>query len=105
VCKWVVNQTLSAPSDPASRASCHLNVTVEAVHQPATVVKVPSDLNGKAVRGSSRQVYLVKNGVLHAIPDLATFNSIKGLDLEKVTVLSDGDMARYGHGEPLSRAT
>ncbi len=105
VCKWVVNQTLADPHiDRSARPSCVVNVTVEAPALPAVSVKVSAELEGKAVRGSSRQVYLVKNGVLHAIPDLDTFHSIKGLDLARITVLDDNDLRKYVYGEPLPKA-
>ncbi len=109
VCKWAANQTVALAASPekqlqrlVSRPSCVVpNVTVE--NTPSAALKAPAELNGKAVRGSSRQVYLVRNGVLHAVPDLATFQSLK-LDLEKIVQLDDGDMRKYLHGEPLPRA-
>ncbi len=102
VCKWAVNQT-AAQTSRASRPSCELNATVE-VPLKAESVRVPVNLEGKAVRGSSRQEYLVRGGALHAIPDLQTFTALK-LDLEHIVVLDDGDMHKYVYGEPLPRAS
>eukprot|EP01038_Epipyxis_sp_PR26KG_P009574 gene9574-12897_t len=65
-------------------------------------IKTPNDWNGKAVRGKSRQIYYVKNSILHPVPDLPTFFSLK-LTLESVMVVDDMELLKYYISEPLPR--
>ena len=58
------------------------------------------NIDGKAVRGNSRTIYLVSNGTLRSIPDLDTFFALK-LELEKVISLSENEIKRYPMGEAL----
>lgn len=57
---------------------------------------------GQAIRGSTRQVYYFKNGELHSIPNLETFFHMK-LELEKIIQLSDADIQKMKHGDPVAR--
>ena len=109
ICQWAVNQTRLTPAQRnPQRTQCVIDPVAAAAaaaeaSKKEAPVKASEELNGKAVRGkNSRQVYLVKNGVLHAVPDLATFNSLN-LELEKIVVIEDYDMKKLLYGEPLHK--
>lgn len=57
-------------------------------------------LNGRAIRGSTRTVYLVVNGTLRHVPDMDMFFALK-LELDKVLVFPDKEIERLVMGPPL----
>lgn len=57
-------------------------------------------LEGKPVRGNDRVVYLVQNGTLHSIPNLATFFALN-LQLSDVVQISEYDIKRFGVSDSL----
>ena len=96
VCQWAVQD---APKHHKRVRICP-NMTDGQIVK----AKAPKELEGLAVRGNARQVYLIKDGILRGIPDLGTFQSLQ-LDLEKIKVLSDREMEVLIIGEPLPRAS
>lgn len=59
--------------------------------------------DNKAVRGSGKQVYLLSNNTLRAIPNMQTLESLK-INLEDVLVISDHELKKYAVGDPLPSA-
>jgi hypothetical protein len=74
---------------------------VPVIVPPSARVPAPADWNGRAVKGSGEQIYFVKNGKLHWIPDVSTFLSLK-LDFRLVVELQDHELNKYLVGEPLA---
>jgi hypothetical protein len=110
ICDWAVTEAPvhhkrhrvcghnhNPPNDGSSAANVPPDVTVNALTKIA-------DLEGKAVRGNSRKVYLVKNGMIHFIPDLATFTALN-LSFEGIVVLPDHELAALKEGKPLHKQT
>lgn len=98
ICQWALS---AQTKDPNRFDSCP---APEEIHNKnKNLIKAPVEWNGKAVRGGNRQIYLVKDGVLYPVPDLATFNSLN-LQLESVMVVSNHEIAKYLVGEALPRA-
>jgi hypothetical protein len=56
--------------------------------------------NGRAVRGSGREVYLVEKSKLRLVPSLDTFFAL-GLSLENVIQISDREFAQIEKGDAL----
>eukprot|EP00600_Ochromonadales_sp_CCMP1393_P010080 CAMPEP_0174957788 /NCGR_PEP_ID=MMETSP0004_2-20121128/2266_1 /TAXON_ID=420556 /ORGANISM="Ochromonas sp., Strain CCMP1393" /LENGTH=250 /DNA_ID=CAMNT_0016205935 /DNA_START=531 /DNA_END=1283 /DNA_ORIENTATION=- len=67
-------------------------------------VKAPADWEGRVIRGrGQRQIFLVKGGTLHGIPDLDTFMAL-GFDLEKdVLVVQDREVDALLIGDEVPR--
>lgn len=65
-------------------------------------VKTMGEFENKIVRSSSRIVYLVKSGELHAVPSLATLKNL-GLKATDVAHISDDDLSKWKIGEPIAR--
>jgi len=60
-------------------------------------------IDNKAVRGSGKQVYLLSNNTLRAIPNMDTLESLK-ISLDDVVVITDHELKKYTMGEPLPPA-
>jgi len=89
VCEWAVN---AAPQHHKRTRVCD-----KAGHIAR------QDLNGKAVRGNTKTVYLVENNTLRSIPDLDTFFALK-LELEHIIPLTENEMKRLSEGPPIAIA-
>lgn len=95
VCQWAANSYTHNHTYYSTRQLVDLNAC-ETVG-PARKYDVH---NGQAVRGNSRDVFLLQNGTLHHIPNLDTFNYLK-LELEKIKVLSDSEIKKFKKGHPI----
>jgi hypothetical protein len=92
-------------STDTRRRPKHKHTHVCAGANSSELVVAPADWEGLVVRGrSSKQIYLVREGVLRGVPDLDTFVSL-GFDLEKdVTVVSDKEVLLLRVGSLLPKA-
>jgi hypothetical protein len=118
ICDWAV---AAAPQHHKRHWACHHNQHGSAAggdsthhkqghHQPAqsasSTTSEPSlslaHLEGKAVRGNSKKVYLVKSGMLHFIPDFDTFLALK-LNFDEIVVLPDNELANMKEGKPIHK--
>lgn len=86
ICEWAVE---IAPQHHKRTRNCERNHE-NRIHQ----------FEGLAVRGSSRQVFLIQNSTRRAVPDLDTFFAMK-LDLSKIIVLSDNELNSIPQGSSL----
>ncbi len=59
------------------------------------------DIEGKSVRGSGREIFLVRNKTLHSIPNMDTFYSLK-LELDQILQLSQQELNRIPIGLPIA---
>ncbi len=92
VCQWAASE---APHHHKRTRHCH----GDDVKEMRSIV-FTGELEGKAVRGNSRQIFLVREGTLHPIPDMDTFLALK-LDLTHVVHLSDTELNMLKRGDPL----
>jgi hypothetical protein len=67
----------------------------------STKKKLSKSFEGMTYRANNqRAIYLVKDGVLRAVPDMPTFESLK-LDLSLVNVVEPSELDRMIIGDPL----
>lgn len=92
ICEWAVENAFK----PHKRTKICLNADAN----PSRPVKAPAEWEGKAIRGNSRQVYIVKGGALHGIPDLDTFYAL-GLKLDQIMVVEDFELEKIYVAEPI----
>lgn len=57
----------------------------------------PAEWEGKAVKGDQKHIYYVKDMMLHWIPDVSTFLSLK-LDFAQVMEVNDEELSKYKMG-------
>ncbi len=72
-------------------------------NQDVQKVKLPPDWENKALRSKKqRQVYYVKDGILHAIPDFDTFVGMK-LQADQIHVIEQTQLDTLIIGDPMPR--
>lgn len=90
---------------PATTASALPRYTLKSkpIITPAVQIKAPAGWERKGVRAeNSRQIYYVKNGILHAVPDYPTFKSLM-LVAEQIIVLGDLELENYITGDSVEK--
>lgn len=107
ICQWA-HQTVS--TFPTHRTPLCIANTASSAAGGATggdvpKVKLPPDWEHKALRSKKqRQVYYVKDGILHAVPDFDTFVGMK-LQAEQIQVIEQAQLDTLIIGDPLPRMT
>jgi len=71
--------------------------------KPATEIRDVSQYNGKVVRGSGREVYLVEKSILRPIPDLNTLFSLN-ISLASIKQIPEKDFTSMKLGEGVPKA-
>lgn len=94
VCDWVVKE---APKHHKRTRICNNSDT------SGKEVFDHNHVEGKAVQGDSRQIFLVQKNTLRAIPDVDTFYSLK-LDWKDVIHLSASELAMIPEGLSIPKA-
>lgn len=98
ICAWASKAALNA-QQPKSYCAHHKTVLPPTPPPPALNVTA---LEGSAVKGTRRTVYLVVNGVLRPIPDFDTFTALN-LDAAKIIQLGNEEIASIPMGESLPK--
>jgi hypothetical protein len=96
-CQWAVSE---APKHHKRTRVCgNTDMDVKVAKS-----KLTSEWEGIAVRPKhSKQVYLVKDGLLRPIPDIATFSALK-LDFDRVKVIDGSEFDHMIVGEDMPRS-
>ncbi len=98
-CQWAVSE---APKHHKRTRLCAQHTEP---HAKIVKAKLGSEWEKLAVRPkNSKQVYLVKDGVLRPIPDIGTFMGLK-LDFDKVKVIEPHEFESMIVGEDMPRMT
>eukprot|EP01031_Cornospumella_fuschlensis_P037806 gene37806-45928_t len=116
ICKWAAQTTQSEAYRKETYHTIQINDKLYAIHNkyrhcfnqqvgtvPDKQAPLSADMEGKTIRfAHDRTIYIVRKGILHAIPDLQTFISLK-LDLNSVIVYDQELMGRFIIGDPEPR--
>lgn len=101
VCEWALERSFTGNHHKPKR-TCEIDSQPvgENLYSNANKTLARGELNGKAVRGSSKMVYLVENGILRAVPDMETLLTLK-LELVKVISIPEEEIRRTIIGPPI----
>lgn len=99
-CKWALR--LGSSSNSRKKHTCVNPSSGNAASMSSVGGNHSSrgDLNGKAVRGGGREVFLVLGGHLHLLPSLATLFALN-LRLEDIVSLDDAELRQMPLGSPI----
>ena len=92
VCQWANKE---APIHHKRTRHCHTGDSKE-----MRSIVFTGELEGKAVRGDTREIFLIKDNILRPIPDMDTFTKLN-LELEKIVHLTEADMKELKRGGPI----
>jgi len=99
VCAWAVKASKNITVSKRTKLCPSENTPVQPLHSS----KAPKRWEGLALQNiDDKQIYAVKEGVLHAIPDFDTFHFL-GFELEKIKQLRHDQLEHILIGEPLNK--